>query len=266
MQVEINGRPLSIASEATGGSNVDDCPHACSTDPCGTLARCKPNFDNYECVCNQFNDKCKKELLTTMAPSISSTTSSSTTTTTVNPTTTATTSTEQTTKAPSNNNHLYRKVPGIGDQPISITIDSKIESSSDDITDQKYEPPSLINNRIEVSVMVPTMDVIEENFVNAFDAHPRKAPATENTHVKYDLSKRRSHKSKYSKRRNGVCFSGDESYFHFHDEETKRQIINYNVDINLRMKTYSANGLILWAGPHTGLAEGDYIMLGIENG
>lgn len=250
---------MDLTSEATGGSNVDDCPHACTTEPCGSLARCKPNFDSYECVCNQFNDQCRKELLTTIA--------TTTTTTTMTPTTTATTSTEPSTKQPtSSNTHEFHRAPTVDDQAISITIDSKIESTSNDIRDQKFEAPSLINNQIEVSVMVPTMDVIEEDFANVYNANPRKVAPTDNPHVKYDLSKRRSHKSKFSKRRNGVCFSGDESYFHFHDEETKRQIINYNVDINLRMKTYSANGLILWAGPHTGLAEGDYIMLGIENG
>lgn len=58
--MEINGRPLSIISEAVGGTNVDNCPHACNTNPCGPFAQCIPNLENYECQCNPSNLQCNK--------------------------------------------------------------------------------------------------------------------------------------------------------------------------------------------------------------
>lgn len=59
-QLEINGRSLSIISEAVGGTNVDNCPHACIKKPCGPFAECIPNFENYECQCNPSNVQCNK--------------------------------------------------------------------------------------------------------------------------------------------------------------------------------------------------------------
>lgn len=59
-QLEINGRSLSIISEAVGGTNVDNCPHACIKKPCGPFAECIPNFDNYECQCSPTNFQCNK--------------------------------------------------------------------------------------------------------------------------------------------------------------------------------------------------------------
>lgn len=62
IQLEVNGRPMSIISEAVGGTNVDNCPHFCtnSTKPCGPLAQCIPNMDSYECQCNPANVQCNK--------------------------------------------------------------------------------------------------------------------------------------------------------------------------------------------------------------
>ncbi|CAD7077010.1 unnamed protein product [Hermetia illucens] len=59
-KVDINGRTLSIISEALGGTNVDNCPHACVARPCGPLAECIPLMDNYECRCSPFNSLCNK--------------------------------------------------------------------------------------------------------------------------------------------------------------------------------------------------------------
>lgn len=59
-QLEINGRSLSIISEAVGGTNVDNCPHACIKKPCGPFAECIPNFESYECQCNPTNVQCNK--------------------------------------------------------------------------------------------------------------------------------------------------------------------------------------------------------------
>lgn len=59
-KLEINEHPISIISEALGGSNVDNCPHACVAKPCGSLAKCIPNLESYECECNPSNVQCNK--------------------------------------------------------------------------------------------------------------------------------------------------------------------------------------------------------------
>lgn len=241
---------MSIMSEAVGGSNVADCPHACTTRPCGSLAQCIPSYENYECVCSQFNDECNQQLINSKLSNASS----------------------------QNNGPEQAKANGttVQPQPNYTGIKSATTAASPNIKGSvlneetpriRPEPPSLINNQIEVSVMVPSIDTIEHDSVPQDAIHLSKSFG--GSHRRLDANKKHlqmKHKSKYGKRRNGVCFSGDESYFHYHDEETKRHIINYNVYLNLRMKTYSANGVILWAGPHTGHGDGDYLMLGIENG
>ncbi|XP_055921913.1 uncharacterized protein LOC129952956 [Eupeodes corollae] len=64
----------------------------------------------------------------------------------------------------------------------------------------------------------------------------------------------------------GACFTGTDSYFHYNDAETMSQIISYKIDLNLRIKTHSRNGVILWTGRQSALDTDDYLSLGIENG
>lgn len=68
------------------------------------------------------------------------------------------------------------------------------------------------------------------------------------------------------KKDHGACFTGTDSYLHFSDAETMRRIISYQIDLNLRFKTHSSNGLILWTGRHTAQEDDDFLSLGIENG
>lgn len=75
-----------------------------------------------------------------------------------------------------------------------------------------------------------------------------------------------NHKTKYIRKGHGACFTGAGSYFHYNDAETMRQIISYKIDLNLRFKTHSHNGLILWTGRHSAQDDDDYLLLGIENG
>ncbi|XP_055323998.1 uncharacterized protein LOC129578841 [Sitodiplosis mosellana] len=75
-----------------------------------------------------------------------------------------------------------------------------------------------------------------------------------------------NHKTKYVRKSHGACFTGADSYFHYNDAETMKQIISYKIDLNLRFKTHSHNGLILWTGRHTAQVDDDYLLLGIENG
>ena len=52
LQVEINGRLLSLTEEAIGGVNVDNCDvHACSVRPCSNGGRCIPLKQSYNCIC-----------------------------------------------------------------------------------------------------------------------------------------------------------------------------------------------------------------------
>ncbi|CAD7014666.1 unnamed protein product [Ceratitis capitata] len=45
------------------------------------------------------------------------------------------------------------------------------------------------------------------------------------------------------------------------------QVISYNIDLNLRIKTHSENGVILWTGRQGATEENaDFLSLGIENG
>ncbi|KAL1398383.1 hypothetical protein pipiens_000214 [Culex pipiens pipiens] len=75
------------------------------------------------------------------------------------------------------------------------------------------------------------------------------------------------YKGKYFRRRyQGACFTGTESYFHYSDAETMRRVISYEIDLNLRFKTHSTNGLILWTGRHSALEGDDFLSLGVENG
>ncbi|XP_075165344.1 LOW QUALITY PROTEIN: EGF like, fibronectin type III and laminin G domains protein pikachurin [Haematobia irritans] len=59
-RIEINGHPLSIISEALGGTNVGNCPHACVARPCGPLSECIPQMESYECRCSAYNEQCNK--------------------------------------------------------------------------------------------------------------------------------------------------------------------------------------------------------------
>lgn len=81
-----------------------------------------------------------------------------------------------------------------------------------------------------------------------------------------DIRAKSKHKTKNSKKIRGACFTGADSYFHYNDAETMRQVISYKIDLNLRFKTHSVNGLILWTGRHSALEEDDFLSLGIENG
>ncbi|KAI8127505.1 Pikachurin, partial [Lucilia cuprina] len=60
-RIEINGHSLAIVSEALGGSNIGNCPHACVARPCGPLAECVPQMESYECRCSAYNAQCNKE-------------------------------------------------------------------------------------------------------------------------------------------------------------------------------------------------------------
>ncbi|XP_058834768.1 pikachurin isoform X2 [Topomyia yanbarensis] len=81
-----------------------------------------------------------------------------------------------------------------------------------------------------------------------------------------DVTRSIKYKNKYFRRYQGACFTGTESFFHYSDAETMRRVISYEIDLNLRFKTHSPSGLILWTGRHSALEEDDFLSLGVENG
>ncbi|KAJ9575876.1 hypothetical protein L9F63_007255, partial [Diploptera punctata] len=60
-------------------------------------------------------------------------------------------------------------------------------------------------------------------------------------------------------------FSGD-SYLHYSDPDTMRRIISYKININMRFRTSSSIGLLLWSGRRNMTSTGDFLALGIEDG
>uniref|UniRef100_A0A1A9Z5K8 Pikachurin-like n=1 Tax=Glossina pallidipes TaxID=7398 RepID=A0A1A9Z5K8_GLOPL len=85
---------------------------------------------------------------------------------------------------------------------------------------------------------------------------------------KFDLASDQPHHTIGVRKNFGACFAGHDSYFHYNDAETMSQIISYTIDLNLRIKTRSDNGVILWTGKvgSTDRDKDDYLSLGIENG
>ncbi|BFG05280.1 pikachurin [Drosophila madeirensis] len=99
------------------------------------------------------------------------------------------------------------------------------------------------------------------------------ASTTPQTHTdwsllkKFDLSAEHQSQVQGVRKNFGACFAGADSYFHYNDADTMSQIISYNIDLNLRIKTHSENGVILWTGRQGTTEEhDDYLSLGIEKG
>lgn len=462
MQVEINARPLSIISEALGGANVDNCPHACVARPCGPLAKCIPNLENYECQCNPSNAQCNKaeelpsiEITNRIAnnnnkslPITQSTRptimtnftnaqqnpnliandnegghghdshiyngyeadrqqqthlenmiadgtispndndddddandddynddyyyeseydkssnennenknnefkmpESTFSTTAATATTTATTTTGRTTTTATNHpsnknqntlnddehemmvlnqkytiwpydnanandedtiNELYGGVPAtrgedtIGgkymsvdndklmrnDEPfknpsfdsVVVVDDAKLYNTRNQKKNmrklsaaKKYATSSLANDRISGKIAKSSRTIDDErekfNFYSGEDIRTAKELIDDMERIMKNgdtirLSDASRRKSKATQRKgHGACFTGVDSYFHYSDAETMRDVISYKIDLNLRFKTHSSNGLLLWTGRHSALKEDDFLSLGIENG
>lgn len=406
----INERPISIISEALGGSNVDNCPHACVARPCGALAQCIPNLENYECECNPKNNnvqQCNKaeevpvkvleeaviaaaahsttegaliETDTTIADVLEAVedendeeednndgdiissnknkdyyyndnenddedysnyeegsgmvrTSATYRTTVTTPTPSRTTiKTSTTTKKtyiakkkvktpikspykaliedieshytlkgkymlldsstttthknmkkskkaktqPKFNlandqdiNYLDSNNHHISSDFIFNTNDVEDESSTEIIDMVEPEPPKqhhamryrAEDDTIIDEILIDEMDKIMKDSSNendnAWKTYQSTAMPTESTSSVPEQTQR-TH--------TGACFNGHDSYFHYSDAETMRRIISYQIDLNLRFKTHSNNGMILWSGRHSAQQDDDFLSLGIEEG
>lgn len=361
-QVEINGRSLSIISEALGGSNIDNCPHACLAKPCGPLAQCVPSMESYECKCNPSNEQCNKaeeipinfieRRILRLNPAIpveedneeeeevdmdlvSSTASSS------NITTIASVG-MGTQMIDNNQDERYLRNSQIRQNIITKEeINLRSESNDDyDVTDSIWDltdgdeedddmddddddegelfkpfkvvlPPWVEKNSIgsndrrdlqsqgDVVSQTPTtmegtstrantedpflksrefvmyMDRImmgkegaimqlQEGSSRTATKSPQRMMLTTSTSVRPEPVTTKA--TQREKKDHGSCFTGTDSFFHYGDSDTMRHMSNNKLDINLRFKSHSDHGLLLWTGRHAARVNDNFLLLGIENG
>ncbi|XP_060807824.1 pikachurin [Amyelois transitella] len=60
-------------------------------------------------------------------------------------------------------------------------------------------------------------------------------------------------------------FTGKDSFIHIDDEETMKRLLSYTLDINIRFRSMSANGLLVWSGRAPLSPPGDFLSLAVEN-
>ncbi|KAF7993809.1 hypothetical protein HCN44_011078 [Aphidius gifuensis] len=106
--------------------------------------------------------------------------------------------------------------------------------------------------------------------------HPCPAKSTDddnnNNHYYFDeylLNPSTSEITKYEK--SVPSFVGIDSYLHYSDADTMKRIISYRVDINMRFRTSSSHGLLLWSGRQSDKQQSkdendDYLSVGLNNG
>lgn len=373
----INERPIAIISEALGGTNVDNCPHACVARPCGPFAQCIPNLENYECECNpQYNNVqlCNKaeevpvkvleeaviaaaahsttemttliETDTTIADILETVIENEeedynnddddgdiissnknkdyyyndnnnvenddedyvgegsgmrrTTVTTSTPSTTLgiiTTTTKKiikspykeliddieshytlkgkymlldtsqkrkTKKASESKKKTHKKIHDTNyissDFIFNTNDEDEDDTSAENVQDvpkqhhtMRYRPE---DDTIIDEILIDEMDKIMKDSDNSDEKTWKKTYQL--TTTKAPSLEQRTH--------TGACFNGHDSYFHYSDAETMRRVISYQIDLNLRFKTHSNNGLILWSGRHSAQQDDDFLSLGIEEG
>ena len=410
-KIEVNNKQIAIISEALGGSNVDNCPHACIARPCGPLASCIPNMDSYECQCNPQNAQCNKaeELSSDEIEEHKSTTKMATTTTyeadeydmstenslgelksdedeqkddyeydyVYDEDDYGTQSDAISNFAKDNNEKIIVRIDKKGGKsdtfpPISTTQQTNYDDRDNDEEKSDGKMAAVVgsneNERDETTLDNDDDDYFDENEEKQFpsttimtsttrkidrktlksrkkkkfselmknfkvngdaerDGHVENGKIPRISSGKHTMSYRPeddtvideilidemdkimknkdgdsirdvivsdgdddnededmiddnvdeieieigSHdlkygKNKYFRKYHGACFTGTDSYFHYSDAETMRRVISYEIDLNLRFKTHSSNGLILWTGRHSALEGDDFLSLGVENG
>lgn len=286
-----------------GGSNVDNCPHACVARPCGPLAKCIPNLESYECQCNPLNAQCNRAEEVSVSQIedemrriyIDSTTITATTKindeeiTTIETIFSSSTTTEQQEEEEEEN--------------LIKNIKSKFDDDNDDNYEYYYEDDNKMSNKNNENEITKDDDKILDDVTRVngrymsvdtekllrndkilnkqkqnlaaqslqpqtdedFETEMEKIMKNPEGKLKY-VNEIGYNINNYERRDRGACFTGTDSYLHFSDAETMRRIISYQIDLNLRFKTHSSHGLVLWSGRHSALEDDDYLSLGIENG
>lgn len=281
-----------------GGSNVDNCPHACVARPCGPLAKCIPNLESYECQCNPLNAQCNRAEEVSVSQIedemrriyIDSTTITATTqindeeiTTTIDEIFIETTTSAQKQEEEENliknikskfdddnDNYEYYYEDDNKNNENEITKDD--DKQLDDVTrvngrymsvdtEKLLRNDKILNKQKKMLAAQPLQPQTDEEF----ETEMEKIMKNPEGKLKY-VNEVGYNINNYERRDRGACFTGTDSYLHFSDAETMRRIISYQIDLNLRFKTHSIHGLVLWSGRHSALEDDDYLSLGIENG
>ncbi|CAG4966159.1 unnamed protein product [Colias eurytheme] len=58
-------------------------------------------------------------------------------------------------------------------------------------------------------------------------------------------------------------FSGTDSFIHIDDEETMKRLLSYSLDINIRFRSVTSHGLLVWSG--RAVDTGDFLSLAVEH-
>lgn len=252
-QIEVNDKEIDLIEDALGGSDVENCEHACIFKPCGKLAYCIPNFDNYECQCNPQNEKCNQ------AEEVSSEALSE--------------------EIEKQKKHVYHRnfnsVDSIKKSKRLKNITSgykkfKNEKYNFDVVqiDEDHTTRSFYVDD-DVDAENSLLDEMEKVMKDGRDAKQNKFQNTNNalyTHIIDSGFHDRIVRVTVKKKNRGTCFSDSNSFYQYNDLNTLKRIINNHIDLNLRFKTFSSNGLILWTGRNANGTNDDYLSLGIENG
>ncbi|XP_059609965.1 pikachurin [Phlebotomus argentipes] len=289
-KMEVNGRPYAIISEALGGSNIENCPHACVARPCGPLALCVPNLDSYECQCSPSNGPCHRAEEEARREEMLRTTTTTTTT-----STTTTPAPEKEEPEQEYDDDYY--VEDVEEEQVTTENPLKIEGRQDGgylddwddetvnngqflsmndnsdelpdddrwiLRDEKEEAPvdadkSLDDDQKPLLQLDADDSLFEEpDFDDEMRRIMKERPEDESwREIHHGLKRKKSH---------GACFTGHDSFFHYSDAETLAQIISYSTDVNLRFKSHSKNGLLLWTGRQSARPDDDFLSLGIEKG
>lgn len=274
-----------------GGSNVDNCPHACVARPCGPLAKCIPNLESYECQCNPLNAQCNRAEEVSVSQIedemrriyVDSTTITATTQINDEEITTIETifSTAQENLIENikskfddddDNYEYYYEDDNNSNNNIENEITKDDDKILDDVTrvngrymsvdtEKLLRNDKIINKQKKILPVQPLQPQTDEDF----ETEMEKIMKNPEGKLKY-VNEVGYNINNYERRDRGACFTGTDSYLHFSDAETMRRIISYQIDLNLRFKTHSSHGLVLWSGRHSALEDDDYLSLGIENG
>ncbi|XP_067633127.1 basement membrane proteoglycan [Eurosta solidaginis] len=161
--------------------------------------------------------------------------------------------------------YVYDKMDGTTEDREKFINDQNKERIKSNLTEKLTN-----NTTTNDELLEPVQTIVHENVTKVNLKRPK---CTNDTQTDWSLLKKlklpAGHQSRFAgvRKNFGACFAGQDSYFHYNDVETMRQINNYNVDMNLRIKTHSQNGVILWTGPKSSTAaKADFLSLGIENG
>lgn len=252
-KIEVNDKDIDLIEDALGGADVENCEHACISKPCGKLAYCIPKFDNYECQCNPQNEKCNH------AEEVSSE--------------------ALTEEIEKQKKQVYHKNTNNVNSIKKTKRVKNLKNGSKDIKNEKYNFDVVDINEDHTSrsfyidddvdaenILLDEMEKVMKDGIGSKKTNLQNRNNAIYRHIFDSGFHDRIVRVTVKKKNRGTCFPDSNSYYQFKDEDTLKKIIYNHIDLNLRFKTLSSNGLILWTGRYTNGTNDDYLSLGIENG